>query len=99
MTRLHAFSTFVLAALLLSGCANSVINDPEEMARRHAYVAQQQERHERFWGRVIGPGPSTNAQAPQAGSPGLYQSGAATPRQCRAIGGTWNYGSGFCWRL
>ena len=86
-----------MAVLALSGCANSVINDPQDMARRHAYVAEQQARHERVSGRVIGP--EQRSTAPRGGSPGLYQSGARTPSQCRAIGGTWNHGSNFCWRL
>lgn len=89
----------VIGAIALSGCANSVINDPQEMARRHAYVAEQQARHERFWGRVIGPGTSATSGGHTGGSPGLYQSSAGSPSQCRAIGGTWNHGSNFCWRM
>ena len=84
-------------AVTTSGCANSVLNDPEEMARRHASVQRDQERRDRFWGQFSGP--STPQSAPRGNSSSLYQSDARSPSQCRAIGGTWNTASNFCWRI
>lgn len=86
------------SVVLTSGCANSVLNDPEEMARRHASVERDRARRDRFWGQFSGPATNTQA-APRGSSSTLYQSSARTPSQCRAIGGTWNYGSNFCWRI
>jgi hypothetical protein len=88
----------IAAAVVVSGCANSVINDPVEMERRRAFVERQQQAHERFWGRAI------RAEQPRTrnsdrGSRALYQPSARSPSQCRAIGGTWNHASNFCWRV
>lgn len=98
MTRIPSVPILLLAALLTTGCANSVLNDPEEMARRHADVDRQTQAWNRFWSSGTPAGGS--ASGPTGGnSSSLYQSSAQTPSACRAIGGTWNTGSGFCWRL
>ncbi|WP_116655119.1 hypothetical protein [Pelagibacterium sediminicola] len=86
------------ATLLTAGCANSVLNDPEEMARRKAFVDRQQAGWDGFWGQFEG-SPSEQANQPSGGSPGLMQSSASTQSQCRAIGGTWNTADNYCWRL
>lgn len=44
------------AALTLAGCANSVLNDPAEMARRRAEVERNQAAWDRFWGSGVAVG-------------------------------------------
>lgn len=51
--------SFLGAALLVSGCANSVANDPQEMARRHAYVERDQARRAAFAQRYFQAGTPT----------------------------------------
>lgn len=98
MTRTLISTLLVGATLLTAGCANSVLNDSEEMARRQAFVERQQAGWNSFWGQFEG-SPSSQSAEPSGGSPGLMQTSASTPRQCRAIGGTWNTADNYCWRL
>ena len=97
-TRLVAVLALVTLPMVAAGCANSVLNDPEEMARRHASVERDIARRNAFWGRFGGGGSGTTSEAPRS-SPGLYQVGITSPSACRAAGGTWNTASNFCWRL
>lgn len=96
--RILISTLLVGATLLTAGCANSVLNDPEEMARRHAEIERNQAAWDGFWGRFEG-SPSGQATQPSGGNPGLMQTSASTPNQCRAIGGTWNTADNYCWRL
>jgi hypothetical protein len=98
MSRIVIFSLIAAASVTTAGCANSVLNDPEEMARRHASIDRDRARRDAFWGRFQG-SPNAPGSASTTGSPGLMQISARTPRQCAAIGGTWNHGSNYCWRL
>jgi hypothetical protein len=98
MNRFLVSTLLVGATLLTAGCANSVLNDPEEMARRHAEVARNQAAWDGFWGQFEG-SPSSQSTAPSGSSPGLMQTSASTPSQCRAIGGTWNTADNYCWKL
>jgi len=102
MSRILISTLLVGATLLTAGCANSVLNDPEEMARRQAFVERQQAGWDRFWGGGSGgssassnSGNSTSSRT----SPGLMQTGISTQSQCRAIGGTWNTADNYCWKL
>ena len=100
MKRILISTLLVGATFLTVGCANSVLNDPEEMARRQAFVDRQQTGWNRFWGGGSGGGtaPNSGGSASTRTSPGLYQPGV-TQSQCARSGGTWNTASGFCWRL
>ncbi len=102
MSRILISTLLVGATLLTAGCANSVLNDPEEMARRQAFVERQQAGWDRFWGGGSGGGStaaSSGSSTSQRTSPGLMQTSISTPSQCRAIGGTWNTASNYCWKL
>jgi|JI8StandDraft_2_1071088.scaffolds.fasta_scaffold02536_4 hypothetical protein len=98
MPRLTTLVALVAALSLTAGCANSVLNDPEEMARRQADVDRQTQAWNRYWSSGTSVGSSDSGQRGGDGS-SLSQGSATTPSACRAIGGTWNTGSGFCWRL
>lgn len=98
MPRFSNPALLAAAMLVTAGCANSVINDPQEMARRHAEVERNQAAWNGFWGQFQG-SPGDQAARPSGGSPGLTQLSASTPSQCRTIGGTWNTAQNFCWRL
>lgn len=51
MPRFTTALLLVGATLLASGCANSVLNDPQEMARRHAETQRQTDAWNRYWSR------------------------------------------------
>lgn len=74
-------STLLLGAVLATaGCANSVINDPEEMARRHADIARSQAAWNGFWGGFSGsPGQTSSAPAGGSSAPSV---GTYEPRRC-----------------
>lgn len=97
MSRILIASLAACAILTTGGCANSVLNDPEEMARRHASVERDRARRDAFWSRFEG-SPGSASQS-RSGSPGLRQVGVTSSSQCRAAGGTWNTADNFCWRL
>jgi hypothetical protein len=87
------------AIIAVAGCANSIINDPEEMARRQAEVAANTAAWNQYWSSGTPPAIADSSGPSGGDSSTLIQSSASTPSQCAAIGGTWNTGSGYCWRL
>ena len=83
MTRILISTLLVGATLLITGCANSVLNDPEEMAKRRAEVAQNQAGWDKFWGGGSSVGGSSTASS-STGSNSSSSSSLKTyePRRC-----------------
>lgn len=81
MTRTLTLTIFAATLALSSGCANSVLNDPEEMARRQAETAASTAAWNSFWGNAISIneidyGSGGSAPAPSVGTyepPRCYQ--------------------------
>lgn len=76
------------AVLMTAGCANSVLNDPEEMARRHAEVERDQARWDAFNAGIFGGGSASDGNSTAASSGGSASSGSSpsvktqAPRRC-----------------
>ena len=84
MTRILISTLLVGATLLTAGCANSVLNDPEEMARRHAEVARNQAAWNKFWSSGTSVGGSSTASSSTSSSSSGSSSSVKTyePRRC-----------------
>ncbi|WP_127145603.1 hypothetical protein [Pelagibacterium montanilacus] len=83
MTRTLIATLLAGATLLVTGCANSVINDPEEMARRHAEVARNQAAWDDFWGGGTGSGGSAVGSTTTSSAPAPLPSvRTQAPRRC-----------------
>ena len=83
MLRLLISTILVGATLLTAGCANSVLHDPEEMARRKSFVERQQAGWDEFWGGGSGSGGSTASTSGGGNTSSSAQSVRTyEPRRC-----------------